>query len=408
MAHEDASWHGLVREILDRSHLWRPEDLAGVVDGAAGRLGLRTTIYVIDHEQRFLRPLGVPGRDLPEPLAVDGTEGGAAFIGVESVPAGDRLWSPMVNGTDRLGVVEYRLPAGAAEPDRHLVRECELVAGLVGHLITTTQPRGDLLRLAQRSRPMTPGAELLWELLPPLTVSVGDFAVAAVLEPAYDVGGDAFDYVADDRRPQFVVLDAAGRRLRAGLAAAVVLSSIRAARRAGGDLLEQARAADAELLQQFPDARFATAVLAELDLDKGVLRYVNAGHPPPLVMRDGKVVETLTEGRRMPLGIPDPQAAYGEVTLHPGDRLVLYTDGVTEARDAAGEQFGVRRLADLVEHHCADDAPLSESLRRLSHAVLDHQDGPPADDLTLVLVEWSAGAALRTVPPTSRESATAG
>ncbi|MEV4705268.1 PP2C family protein-serine/threonine phosphatase [Actinoplanes sp. NPDC049316] len=188
----------------------------------------------------------------------------------------------------------------------------------------------------------------------------------------------------------------------------MVLSSIRASRRSGGDLLAQAEAADAELLQQFPDARFATAVLAELDLDTGVLRYLNAGHPPPLVMREGRIVETLTAGRRMPLGIPDPQAAYGEVTLRPGDRLVLYTDGVTEARDAAGEQFGTRRLAELTERHSATGVPLPEGLRRLAHAVLGHQDGPAADDLTLLLVEWSASAAQRTVPSTSRENPEAG
>ena len=403
MALEDALWHGLVREILDRSHLWRPEDMAGIVDGAAQRLGMRMTIYLVDHEQQFLRPLGVPGRDSPEPVAVDGTDGGRAYIEVSSVAAGDRRWSPIVNGTDRLGVVEYELPPGAGDEGDRLTRHCEFVAGLVGHLVTTLQERGDHLRLVQRSRPMTPGAELLWELLPPLTAGVRDFAVVAELEPSYDVGGDAYDYILDGRRPQFVVLDAAGRRLRAGLAAAVVLSSIRAARRAGGDLQAQARAADAELLEQFPDARFATAVLAELDLDTGVLRYLNAGHPPPLVLREGKVVESLDGGRRLPLGIEGPAAAYGQVLLRPGDRLVFYTDGVTEARDAAGEQFGAQRLADLVEEQATNGYPLSEALRRLARAVLDHQDGPPADDLTLLLVEWSASAARRTVSPTSRE-----
>ena len=405
MALEDALWNGLVREILDRSHLWRPEDLAGIVDGAARRLGIGVTIYLVDHEQQFLRPLGVPGRPAQQPVPVDGADGGRAYIAVETVAAGDRWWSPIVNGTDRLGVIAYDLPPGAGGDEDGLVRRCEFVAGLIGHLVTTLNERGDHLRLVQRSRPMTPGAELLWQLLPPLTASVRDFTVAAVLEPSYDVGGDAYDYILDGRRPQFVVLDAAGRRLRAGLAAAVVLAGIRSTRRAGGDLLAQARAADAELLAQFPDARFATAVLAELDLDTGVLRYLNAGHPPPLVLREGKIVETLDGGRRLPLGIAeaDPGTAYGEVRLRPGDRLVFYTDGVTEARDGAGEQFGAERLARLVEEQSAGGFPLSEALRRLARAVLDHQDGPPADDLTLLLVEWSAGAALRTVPPTSRE-----
>ncbi|WP_143162866.1 PP2C family protein-serine/threonine phosphatase, partial [Couchioplanes caeruleus] len=175
-----------------------------------------------------------------------------------------------------------------------------------------------------------------------------------------------------------------------------------AARRAGGDLPAQARAADKELLRQFPDARFATAVLAELDLDTGVLRYLNAGHPPPLVLRAGTVAGTLTDGRRLPLGIADPRATCAEIILQPGDRLLLYTDGVTEARDPTGAQFGQNRLADTLERHAADGLPVPETLRRLSHTVLAHQSGPPADDLTLLLVEWSSGAARRTVPPTSR------
>ncbi|GGQ61003.1 PP2C family protein-serine/threonine phosphatase [Couchioplanes azureus] len=394
-------WYGLIVELLDRSHLWRPEDMGGVLDGAAERLGLRMTVYVADAEQRSLRPLAVPGRSAPAPLPIDAHAAGRAFSLVESVVADGRRWVPMVNGTDRIGVVEVATPDGTA-PDERLARPCEVVSGLVGHLITTTLPRGDHLHRARRSRPMTAGAELLWQLLPPLTVSIADFAVAAVLEPTYDVGGDAFDYTVDGRRPQFVVLDAAGHGLKAGLAAAVALACLRAARRSGGDLPDQARAADEELLRQFPDARFVTAVLAELDLDTGVLRYLNAGHPPPLVLRDGAVVETLAEGRRLPLGIADPRATCAEITLRPGDRLLLYTDGVTEARDAAGVPFGQNRLADSLERHAAEGLPIPETLRRLSHTVLAHQSGPPADDLTLLLVEWSAGAARRTVPPTSR------
>ncbi|MFI7601945.1 PP2C family protein-serine/threonine phosphatase [Actinoplanes sp. NPDC049681] len=407
MGIEQSRWWAVMDDLLDRSHLWRPEDLGSVVDGAAARLGLAITVYLVDHEQRTLRALAVPGRPTPGPQPVDGSPAGRAFTQVESVAEDGRRWAPMVNGTDRLGVLEVRLPAGIHQDER-LARACETVAGLVGHLVTTTSPRGDHLHLVRRSTPMTSGAELLWKLLPPLTVSVADFAVAAVLEPCYDVGGDAFDYTVDARRPQFAVLDATGRGMRAGLAAAVVLSCIRAARRAGGDLLEQARAADEELLRQFPDARFATAVLAELDLDTGLLRYVNAGHPPPLVQRAGKIVETLTGGRRRPLGIEGPAAAYGEVTLSPGDRLLLYTDGVTEARDSAGRQFGAERLADTVEEHVTEGLPLPEALRRLSHTVLEHQAGPPADDLTLLLVEWSAAAAERTVPPTIRADDQAG
>ena len=86
------------------------------------------------------------------------------------------------------------------------------------------------------------------------------------------------------------------------------------------------------------------------------------------------------------------------MSFEPGDRLLLYTDGVTEARDPSGEMFGVDRLVDFVERHAADRLPVAETVRRLSHAVLDHQGGPPRDDATLMLLEWSPQAAYRSTP----------
>jgi len=178
----------------------------------------------------------------------------------------------------------------------------------------------------------------------------------------------------------------------------VALAAIRTTRNAGGRLDEQARAADAALEEQFTDTRFATAVLAELDLHTGRLRFVNAGHPPPLLLRAGKLVRELKAPGRMPLGIADPSVEVAEQILEPDDRLLLYTDGVTEARTAAGDLFGVGRLVDLAEQHERAGLPAPETLRRLAHAVVDHQSGPPADDATLMLVQWSTPAALNTVP----------
>ncbi|HET6529104.1 MAG TPA: PP2C family protein-serine/threonine phosphatase [Actinoplanes sp.] len=402
----EIQWLDLIQTLLDRSHRWRPEDLAPVLSEAAGRLGIATTVYLIDYEQRQLWPLPEPGRPASEALPVDASSAGQAFSLVESVhvrtDAGDQWWSPMVNGTDRVGVIQFVVPTGT-DPDATLQRRFEAVAGLVGHLITTTTPRGDRLHQERRTRPMTIGAEMLWQMLQPWTVTTNDFVVSAVLEPSYDVGGDGYDYAVDGRRPQFVILDAAGHQLRAGLACAVALAAVRATRRAGGDLRRQARAVDAALQEQFTDARFATAILAELDLDTGVLRYLNAGHPPPLLLRGGQLVRSLDGGRRLPLGIDDNEiTAYGEERLLPGDRLLLHTDGVTEARDTLGEQFGTRRLVDLAEQHHVAGLPVPETLRRLSHAVTRHQHGPPADDATLMLVQWSESAAERTIPPTSR------
>jgi serine phosphatase RsbU (regulator of sigma subunit) len=159
-----------------------------------------------------------------------------------------------------------------------------------------------------------------------------------------------------------------------------------------------ARAADAALTEQFPQLRFVTAVLGELDIDSGLLRYINAGHPAPTLMRRGKALRTLTGGRRLPLGLDDSGIQVGEEFLEPGDRLLLHTDGVTEAYDRDGDPFGTQRLTRSAERFAADQLPAPETLRLLSHAVIDHRDDRLTDDATLMLIEWSHDAAERTQP----------
>jgi serine phosphatase RsbU (regulator of sigma subunit) len=245
---------------------------------------------------------------------------------------------------------------------------------------------------------MSEASELLWTLLPPLTYACDRMVIAAVLEPCYDIGGDGFDYAVDGSHTYLAILDTVGHGLLSGLGTAVALSAMRASRRDGDGLYAIARAADAALVEYIPEGRFATAVLAQLNLDTGLLRYLNAGHPPPLLLRRGKVIRELGGGRRMPLGLDDPQIEVAEEELEPGDRLLLYTDGVTEARDRKGQPFGEDRLIDLVERHAAADLPAPETLRRLCHAALAHYDGPPRDDATLLLLDWSARAAEGMLP----------
>ncbi len=400
----DLRWFAALKTLLDTAHMMRPDELAGVVGETAAGLGLRTTVWLVDYEQVTLRALPERGRVTPDPIPVDGSLPGRAFASVTTMSGGGhgedtrQWWVPMIDGTDRLGVIEFEHAGAPPAPERDFVIRCELLAGLVGHLVATVTERGDHIDQVRRSRPMSIASELLWQQLPPLTSSCDRAVVTAVLQPCYEVGGDGFDYAVDGGRAHLLVLDAMGRGLRAGLACAVALAAVRTTRRAGRGLYDQARAADAALVEQFPDSRFATAVLAEMQLDTGRLRYINAGHPRPLLLRGGRLVRELDGGRRMPLGVDDPAVRVAEEVLEPGDRLLFYTDGVTEARAPGGDRFGVPRLVDLVEQHADAGLPAPETLRRLAHAVTEHQAGPPADDATLMLVEWSTAAALNTVP----------
>jgi serine phosphatase RsbU (regulator of sigma subunit) len=103
----------------------------------------------------------------------------------------------------------------------------------------------------------------------------------------------------------------------------------------------------------------------------------------------------------LPLGLGAALAASAEVSqesLEPGDRVLLYSDGVVEARDADGTFFGVDRLADLVTREAVAGQPAPETMRRLMHAILDHQAGALQDDATTMLIEWQAAGAQRVTP----------
>jgi serine phosphatase RsbU (regulator of sigma subunit) len=138
--------------------------------------------------------------------------------------------------------------------------------------------------------------------------------------------------------------------------------------------------------EHFGDERFVTGVLTSLDLRTGRLSWCIAGHPAPLIVRAGRVVRFLDGGTGMPFGLGPASEVFHE-QLEPGDTVVLYTDGVTEARTASGEFFGIDRVVDLIARVSGDDSP-PETMRRLMHAIEAHNAGPMRDDATVVLIEW--------------------
>jgi phosphoserine phosphatase RsbU/P len=388
-------------DVLEASHLATGDSLGEILEAALAPLGLHPELFVADREQGHLRPLraGAGG-----PLRIDGTLAGRAFqLGTVHEGGHDDgrrlLWVPMIDGAERLGVCRVVLPAHVDSTDPVLAQHCLAVTALMAHLTVSKAMQSDELAMARRSRPMSVAGELLWQLLPPLTVGGRGLALAAVLEPAYDVSGDAFDYAVAASHADFAIFDSSGHDLSAGLTTSVTLAASRSARREGHGLPAIARRIDAALTEQFSDHRFVTGVGSPLELEPWRLLSLVAGHPPPVLLRRGKAVRTLDAVLRMPFGrvasmIPQPDAL-GEEFLEPGDRILLHSDGMVEARDETGEEFGVDRLVELAEHAAAAQLPAPETLRRLSHAVREHRRGELRDDATLMLVEWSGSAAER-------------
>ncbi|WP_309117343.1 PP2C family protein-serine/threonine phosphatase [Saccharothrix sp.] len=383
----------LVR-LLEGSELAPPDRLPAVAEAAAAALGVTITVHLVDYEQRLLRPMAFPGQpnSSADPLEVDSTLAGRAYQQVRIFPAHTpdrpRLWVPLLAGAERLGVLEVEVGAVADLDDPGLRTQCRWLSMLLGHLVTLLSQYGDGVDRTRRPETRTVNAELIWSLLPPSTAGVDRFVVSGVQEPRPQVSGDAFDYALSETSATLVVLDAAGHDLRSGLIAATALAAHRSARHAGRGLAEQARAMDETIRRQFGADASATAVLVDLDLTTGRLRYVNTGHPPPLVLRGGQVVTPLGDGCG-PLGFGLGDLRVGEETLRPDDWLVLYTDGVTGAVDAEGTPFGEPRLVEFLRREAAAGSPPPETARRLVKAVLAHQHGPLRDDATVLLARWA-------------------
>ncbi|MEX5720350.1 PP2C family protein-serine/threonine phosphatase [Geodermatophilus maliterrae] len=381
-------------ELLESARTSPPDRVVPLAVRAGRVLGVEVAVHVVDHEQRRL--VRLPGDGLPPtgPVSVDGTLPGRVFRSGQLLPseAGGlpRLWVPLLDGADRIGVLEARVSTVRDLEDPGLREQCWWLASTVAHLLSSMGVYGDVLERHRRSRPRSPSAELIWQQLPPLTAATDGFVLAGLLEPSSDVGGDAFDYALAEDTVSMTVLDAMGHGLGAGLMAAAALAAARSARRDGRGIHEQAGAVDEVVAATFPDSAFVTGVLAELDLASGRLRYVRAGHPSPLLLRDGRVVKELSGGQRMPFGIGTTGFAVAEEVLEPGDWLALYTDGVTEARDAAGQWFGEQRLVEFLTRAVADGQPPPETARRLMRAVLEHQGGLLQDDASVLLACWAA------------------
>jgi hypothetical protein len=397
----------LLHELLRRSHLTTPSDLPLVVADQARSIGARDVVlYLIDYEQGALVPVSGGAVGGGAPLSVAGTIAGRAFSSTSilrsqgDLPGQARLYLPLLDGTERLGVIGMSFEEGALS--RPIVVACERYAHLVAMLIVTKRAYGDAFEVVRRQQRMTIASELVWALAPPLVFATDGLTLAGMLEPCYDNGGDTLDYAIDGRVLHGGVFDAMGHGLAAAGVAAFALSAYRYSRRNGSDLLETYAAMHEAVGRQFPDRRFVTALIAQLELDTGQLRWISAGHPPPLVIRGGRRAHELKTTPVPPLGVESPAGPPTVATdsLEPGDLLLLYTDGLSEARDSDGEMFTIERLSEFIEREAAAGQTAPETLRRLRHAVVGREGTALRDDATALLLEWRGDREADLMPQT--------
>jgi len=378
---------GLLGSAVRRAQLAAPDHLMEALAEPCGAAGVdRPELYLVDHDGATLTPAPRPARE-PDParaLPVTGTAAGEAFT--SQVPIGvveggrTRLWLPVTESRCRLGVLSVLVD----ELDEERRRWCTDLAEVVAQLSRTRQQYTDSFHRARRRQPMDLAAELQWGLLPPLDFSCEGVTVAALVEPAYHVGGDVFDYAVNEGIVHFGIVDSMGHALYSAIVAGLVIGTYRNRRRAVTDLVGTIEAMDEAVAEQFGGDRFATVGLGELDVRTGECRWVNAGHPLPFVVRGGTVEEVHCPPR-LPVGLGGAPAEVATVVLEPGDRFVCFSDGVTEASAPSGEHFGEAGLRAALEGGAG--TPAGAVVHRVIAGAIEHQGGDQRDDATMVLLE---------------------
>ncbi|MFJ3308589.1 PP2C family protein-serine/threonine phosphatase [Streptomyces sp. NPDC086549] len=379
----------LLGEVLDRAHELPPHLIGPLVADVVERLGgRRPQVLLQDYGQLLLVPLPGDGLTDGEPQVIDDSEAGRCFLDAQPVELpeddGVRIFLPLLDGGDQVGVMAVTLDS-VDEHDRRILRR---VAGLVADLLVTKHGYSDLFFGVRRREPISVAAEIQWALLPPLAMIMPRVAVAGILEPAYAVAGDSFDYALNGDVLQVAMIDAMGHGLDAATMATVAIGAYRHARRAGTGLPEIYAFMDRAVADQFGPEHFVTAQMLQLDTTTGHLQWVNAGHPSPMLVRDHCVTLRLTGPTTLPVGLGGPEPLTSEMKLEPGDRLLCFTDGLIEEHDAGEEEFGEEQMIDWVNQLERTGRGIRAVARSLSHTLMRARGGHTTDDATLLLLEW--------------------
>ncbi|MGH8981034.1 MAG: PP2C family protein-serine/threonine phosphatase [Acidimicrobiales bacterium] len=291
---------------------------------------------------------------------------------------------PITERGDAIGLLESTFDV---RPSEEVLDHLSAAAHALAYVLIASRRHTDLFEWAQRDTPFSVSAEIQRRLLPSAyAVEAGPLSLAGWLEPSHDAGGDTFDYSLDREHLYLSVTDAMGHSVTAALLATLTVGTFRNRRRALASPAQLADAARDSLHRQASPDQFVTGVLMRTRLADGVTEVVNAGHPAPFLVRDGKV-SALDVTVQPPLGVSTQPYRADIVDLEPGDRLLVITDGYLERRAGRVDIEGI--LAATLDRHPR------QIVQELARRVLAVTGGLLRDDATALCLDWYGQAGSR-------------
>jgi len=315
--------------------------------------------------------------------------GGTVVLqGVRSV-----LAVPLGVGENVFGIIYADSPIAEGRFTEDHLKVLTTLASVAAIRVENARLAEEMLERERLERELQVASEIQQRFQPASAPIVNGYELQGISFPCYEIGGDYYDFIQRANGNLVVALgDVSGK----GTAAALLMSSLHAAVHAQVEFydtpVKTISSINRYLVESIPANRFVTLFYAELDPKAGTLIFLNAGHNPPLIVRaDGKMEQLAAGG--LPLGImADADFREGRTNLQHGDVLVIYSDGVSEAVNQAGEEFGPTRLYEVVARNL--DASAAGIRDRIESALTKFCQGTPAaDDITLVIVKRLAEAA---------------